>query len=202
MRNIYCFYRRGLAEEGRVCYNNGKYDCCDSQRKVVMEFLIFSDSHGRREAVQEAFRRQIRLPDAVLFLGDGLRDLSAEDFLPSTLFTVRGNCDFYITEPAAPTEALLSFEGHKLLLCHGHTSFVKSGYGALISHAAELGADIVLFGHTHEAYEKMIPPETLIGGKPLEKPMYLFNPGSIAQGCFGTLVLKGERVLFSHGSLR
>ena len=61
-----------------------------------MEFLIFSDSHGRKQAMEEAFRRQIRLPDAVLFLGDGLRDLDANDFSPSTLFAVRGNCDFYI----------------------------------------------------------------------------------------------------------
>lgn len=166
-----------------------------------MEFLIFSDSHGRKQAMEEAFRRQIRLPDAVLFLGDGLRDLDANDFSPSTLFAVRGNCDFYLTGSSVPTEDVLSFEGHRILLCHGHTLFVKSGYGALISQAAKFDADIVLFGHTHEAYEETVPEGTLIGGKSLTRPMYLFNPGSIAQGSFGTLVLKRDHVLFSHGSL-
>lgn len=166
-----------------------------------MEFLIFSDSHGRRGNIEQAFRRQIRLPDALFFLGDGLRDLCADDFAPSALFAVRGNCDFYIAGTSMPTEELLSFEGHKLLLCHGHTHFVKSGYGALLSYAAERGADIVLFGHTHEAHEEMIPAGTVIGGKALERSMYLFNPGSIAQGSFGTLLLTRDRVLFSHGTL-
>ena len=71
----------------------------------------------------------------------------------------------------------------------------------MIAQAAKFDADIVLFGHTHEAYEETIPEGTLIGGKSLTRPMYLFNPGSIAQGSFGTLVLKRDCVLFSHGSL-
>ena len=166
-----------------------------------MEFLIFSDSHGRASAMKQVFDRQIRKPDAVLFLGDGLRDASPELFAPSALFAVRGNCDLFSVGAQGANEELLSFEGHKLLLCHGHTHFVKSGYGALLSYAASRGADIVLFGHTHQACLERIEAGTVIGGSPLARDLYLFNPGSIAQGEFGTLVLMGESVLLSHGSL-
>ena len=165
-----------------------------------MEFLIFSDSHGKYYGAIEAFERQVKAPDAVFFLGDGLRDMSASDFGGSAFFSVRGNCDFFAPDGVS-AELTLSFEGHKLLLCHGHLFGVKSGYGALISHAAELGADIVLFGHTHKPCEEMIPVGYTVGGRTLSRPMYLFNPGSLRQGSFGTLFLKEDRVLFSHGNL-
>ncbi len=165
-----------------------------------MEFLIFSDSHGAYDSAREAFRRQIRTPDAVFFLGDGLREMRNADFEGASFFAVRGNCDFFACDDA-PEELVLSFEGHKLLLCHGHCHRVKSGYAALISHAAKLGADLVLFGHTHMPHAEMLAAGTLVGGIPLCRPMYLFNPGSLREGSFGTLSLKGEGLLFSHGRL-
>ena len=43
---------------------------------MKMNILVFSDSHGRGSRMLEALARQIKKPDAVIFLGDGLRDLS------------------------------------------------------------------------------------------------------------------------------
>ena len=37
--------------------------------------LILSDSHGHTRNLREALARQLRAPDIILFLGDGLRDL-------------------------------------------------------------------------------------------------------------------------------
>ena len=165
-----------------------------------MEFLIFSDSHGKYHGAIEAYERQVKKPDAVLFLGDGLRDLRREDFGGSAFFAVRGNCDLFGGD--TPTEELLSFEGYKILFCHGHLFGVKGGLGALVSHAAKEGADIVLFGHTHQPYEGVINAGEMVGGVTLSRPMYLFNPGSLADGRFGTLSLRGDTVLFSHGSWR
>ena len=165
-----------------------------------MEFLIFSDSHGKYYGAIESYERQVKKPDAVLFLGDGLRDLRREDFHGSAFFAVRGNCDLFPGE--TPAEELLSFEGHKIFLCHGHSFGVKGGLGALISHAAKAGADIVLFGHTHQAYEGVIDEGETVGGVTLSRPMYLFNPGSLSAGQFGTLSLKGDAVLFGHGMLK
>ncbi len=165
-----------------------------------MELLIVSDSHGHAERLTEALQRQIKRPDAICFLGDGLRDTEVWESVGIPVYTVRGNCDwsgFYRDEP---TERFLYLEGHKLMLTHGHVYDVKSGYGRLEAYARENGADIVLFGHTHVPVELSLPP------KNEERRLYLFNPGSIA--CddgdgypFGTLTLQGKNVLFSHGRI-
>ena len=168
-----------------------------------MEFLIFSDSHGRYTAMQSAYQKQVRSPDAVLFLGDGLRDLAAEDFFASTLYAVQGNCDWtprLADGIQVSDELILQFEGHRILLSHGHRYCVKSGCGAILSHAVRMEADIVIFGHTHQPISETVPAGSEVGGAVLSRPIYLFNPGSIGQGgSFGTLSLRGDTVLFSHG---
>ncbi len=167
-----------------------------------MEFLIVSDSHGRVENIQTAIERQIKSPDAILFLGDGARDLDRLFLVDTPLWAVRGNCDWYSSDLADRTERLLYLEGHTILLCHGHEWGVKGGLGALISHAADVGADIVLFGHTHVPTLQTIAAGETVGKTTLSRPMYLFNPGSIGyEGSFGTLTLRGDTVLFSHGCL-
>lgn len=165
-----------------------------------MELLIFSDSHGRTDGMLWALDAQLRRPNGICFLGDGLRDLDALDDA-TAVYAVRGNCDWDSAAASYPSELLLHFEGHTLFLTHGHTYGVKGGVGALIAHAADVGADIVLFGHTHEPLSETIPAGTQIGNRVLERPMYLFNPGSIGyEHSFGTLLLSGDAVLFSHGS--
>ena len=167
-----------------------------------MEFLIFSDSHGKAENMSFAIDRQIKSPDAILFLGDGARDLDRLFVCDTPIWAVRGNCDWYSSDLADKTERILHFEGHTILLCHGHVWGVKGGMGALIAHAAEVGADIVLFGHTHVPIDTTIAAGETVGKTVLPRPMYLFNPGSIGyDGSFGVLTLKGESVLLSHGRL-
>ena len=167
-----------------------------------MEFLIFSDSHGSAQNMTAAIDRQIKTPDAVLFLGDGARDLDRLFLCDIPIWAVRGNCDWSSSDYADKTERTLYFEGHTILLCHGHEWGVKGGMGALIAHAAEVGADIVLFGHTHTPTLQTIAAGEQVKGITLTRPMCLFNPGSIGyEGSFGTLTLKGESVLLSHGKL-
>lgn len=166
-----------------------------------MEILILSDSHGRAHRIEEALSRQIKRPDAVLFLGDGLRDLDALVDPSVLLYAVRGNCDFFSPGADVPDERSLFWEGHRLLLCHGHTYGVKGGIGPLLSAGVRMGADLLLFGHTHMPYLERIGAGERIAGVTLERDVYLFNPGSLAQGSFGTLHLNGDEVLFSHGVL-
>ena len=170
-----------------------------------MELLIFSDSHGNIHAMQNALARQIKSPDAICFLGDGLSDIEKLDAPRSLLYTVRGNCDWGRLGDGYPTERQIELEGHKLLLTHGHLYSVKSGCGALLSYAARIGADIVLFGHTHTPVSLMLPAGETVGECCLSRPLYLFNPGSIGStyegGSFGTLTLRKETVLLSHGKI-
>ena len=167
-----------------------------------MELLIVSDSHGRVENIQSALERQVKAPDAILFLGDGARDFDRFFVFDTPIWAVRGNCDWSSSDYADKTERLLHLEGHTLLLTHGHEWGVKGGLGALIAHAVDVGADIVLFGHTHKPTLQTIAAGERIGKTTLSRPMYLFNPGSIGDGgSFGTLTLKGDAVLFGHGQL-
>ena len=167
-----------------------------------MELLIFSDSHGRGDRMQEALDRQVHRPDAIFFLGDGLRDVNALELNGISLYAVRGNCDWFAST-IAPDEQLLALGGLTILATHGHLFNTKSGYGALLAYAAGKDVDLVLTGHTHLSHNEMLPAGTVIGGKALTRPMYLFNPGSIGafDATFGVLTVRGGAVLLSHGSL-
>lgn len=170
-----------------------------------MRFLVASDSHGRVSSLLEMVRRAHtkRFPaDGIIFLGDGLSDLAylRDEGLP--LFFVRGNCDGLMID--APTEEILTFEGHRIFYTHGHHYSVKSGTDSLVSVAAERGADIVLYGHTHVPKECYYAPGDTVGATVLNKPLYLMNPGSIREGYgddtagFGVLEITESTVLWSR----
>ena len=167
-----------------------------------MDALIFSDSHGRTRAMYAARDRQISPPDAVFFLGDGLRDTELLAYEAKAFYAVRGNCDWFSSYDDTPNERIVSFAGLRILMTHGHAYNVKSGLGALLIRATAVDADLVLFGHTHEPICECIPAGTVIGGKELPRRMHLFNPGSVGmEGSFGTLTVRGGELLLSHGSL-
>lgn len=168
-----------------------------------MNALIFSDSHGRTRAMKAAIDRQPTPPDAIFFLGDGLRDLGDPIFELFPLYAVRGNCDWFSGYDDTPNERVMQWGGHTVLLTHGHDYSVKSGCGALLGRAVAVGADVVLFGHTHEPICERIPAGTLVrGGEAYPRDLWLFNPGSVGyDGSFGTLTVRNGVLLLSHGSM-
>ncbi len=173
-----------------------------------MNFLILSDSHGREINIERAVERSKEL-DAIFFLGDGLSDfddLYRYKSLP--LFCVRGNCDLFSSFSFSDVkdELVLRFEEYTVMLMHGHRYGVKSSLDAAAAHAANAGADILLYGHTHEPFERRLPSGSEVCGAALKKDLYLFNPGSIGSMnaghfSFGTLTLKKNGILFGHGKL-
>lgn len=169
-----------------------------------MEFLVLSDSHGRTKNILEAISRQVRRPDGIIFLGDGLRDLMYCD-IDIPIYSVAGNCDtgsFY-GGLCADTVRIIELAGKRVMLTHGHIYSVKSTLSRLIYAAADNDIDIVMFGHTHEPLEKRLDVGD-IDMPILKKPLYLFNPGSVGgyDGDFGALTVnnRGE-ILLSHGRL-
>ncbi len=162
-----------------------------------MEILVFSDSHGHGGSMAEALLRQVKRPDVIIFLGDGIRDI--DDFGVPT-YEVAGNCDFY---SSSPTEQMIEVASKRIFITHGHKYFVKESFSQLISAAARAGADMVLFGHTHECFEERLDIENKYGIK-LKKPLYIMNPGSIGYypHSFGTVTIDRDgRILISHGAL-
>ena len=172
-----------------------------------MKLLIFSDSHGNTERMKAVIRRTPA--DAVVHLGDGFRDIEAvrdelgEDYERRLrYFRVRGNCDFFLGGAASPPEELtVELGGVRFLLLHGHTRHVKHGTALLENYARGIGADIVLFGHTHEVVDRWLP------GEGPTRPLRLFNPGSIGApaGCdprYGYIEIRNGQALTNIADFR
>jgi putative phosphoesterase len=113
-----------------------------------MRILVMSDSHGNLPLALQACDMAGTF-DALFHLGDGAEDADIlAHALDVRVIHVAGNCDH---GSASPRELLLVYEERKLLLMHGDAYGVKSGLGRLEKRAREVGADAVLFGHTHRA---------------------------------------------------
>ena len=133
-----------------------------------MRIAIVSDTHDNWKVAAESIKENIKAEGAIDYLvmlgdyaGDG-RMLEKELGIPS--YIVRGNCDGFSNEVE---EQVFELGGWRFFICHGHRYQVKSTYQPVYYRGLELGADFVLFGHTHQAmYE--------------EGDVTLINPGSVS----------------------
>ena len=142
---------------------------------------VISDSHGDRGRMELALMKmeaEGRL-DCLIHCGDVASDA---DFIGSNILqvaAVRGNCDGWMVD--APDEMALDIAGIHFFITHGHRYGVKSDTGTLAEIAANRGAQICCFGHTH------IPHCEYAHG------VLMLNPGA----CYGTgscaLILADER---------
>ena len=147
-----------------------------------MRLLVISDSHGN---YPHAFRaHEMAGPvDHIIHLGDGAEDarLMAQ-VLEVPVLRVAGNCD---ADPMLPQELTLDFGPCRLLLIHGNRQLVKSGLRQLVGKGIEVGATVVLYGHTHRPAVQT------------ESGMLLVNPGALQQGFPGSyaiLTITGKQV--------
>lgn len=152
----------------------------------MTKLLILSDSHNSRSAIERILRAE---PDAgaLIFLGDGLRDLEQAlmSFPKTRAYAVAGNCDYGALEPL---DGLAAFEQVVVFYTHGHMYGVKYDLDTLAEAAAARGADVALFGHTHVPYAEQ-------RGK-----VFLFNPGSCGRcytgpDTYGVLQLDAGKVV-------
>ena len=170
----------------------------------MMELLVVSDTHGRSDRLEEVLRRTGT--DTLLFLGDGLRDLDVIDEARVTVRAVRGNCDWF-SAAAAPQLRLEIFGAYRILMMHGHTAGVKASLAVAIDTALDNEADVLLYGHTHEPFEKMLLPDTVLeNGRVLKKPLLIVCPGSLGEPrrgapTFATLTIRANGILAGFGQL-
>lgn len=117
-----------------------------------MKTLVISDTHGNSTLAFKAHMLSEPV-DAVLHLGDGSKDADLmREVLDIPVINVAGNCDICSN---IPRELLWECEGKLILLSHGDAYGVKSGLSRLEQRAREVGADAVLFGHSHLALNEM-----------------------------------------------
>ena len=120
-----------------------------------MKILIFSDSHGDVETMCAAMEAES--PGAVLHLGDHIADAQrlGERYPGIPVYAVPGNTDAHKADERARH---IELGGKRILLVHGHTFLEGKGVKTFFEGITNLfrrechGADIILFGHTHEAF--------------------------------------------------
>lgn len=129
-----------------------------------MRILVVSDTHGDTFTLKKAVLSQPSA-EVIIHCGDG-EDQSnwlKENFPEKMVIAVKGNCDWCSNLPA--TEEI-TLEGKKIFITHGHLYNVKYTLTNLYFTAKEKNADIVCFGHTHNAISEY------------SDGLYILNPGS------------------------
>lgn len=148
-----------------------------------MRILVVSDSHGDAAALRRAILAQPKA-EVVIHLGDGEQEAARAraDFPEKMFFQVRGNCDWGSTLPVTGTYEV---DGVKIFYTHGHAYGVKSGLYNAVCAAREQRAQVLLFGHTHNALTDY------------EDGLYIMNPGSLSgwRAGYGTLDITPQGIV-------
>jgi putative phosphoesterase len=125
-----------------------------------VSILILSDTHGLVQEVKQVVARHSA--EKIFHCGDFCVDRKREPFARMQL--VRGNCD---TARDVPAERKTEWKGLRIFQTHGHLFGVKSSLLRLHYRAEEVGANVVLFGHSH------VPVCST------ERGILFLNPGSL-----------------------
>ncbi len=114
----------------------------------MYRIIVISDTHRHMDYALRVLDNLSEY-DMIIHLGDYSADAASLERLYKnvTVVSVCGNNDF--PSPSSPAEREIEIDGVKLFLTHGHKYGVKFGYERIYLRALELGAQVVLFGHTH-----------------------------------------------------
>ena len=163
-----------------------------------MKILVFSDSHNNPTRMDEAIKAQMKHGlDYVFFLGDGITDFDRvrAKYPGPEYHGVLGNCDTYSYRDEGVWEQSVDVDGRKFLLMHGHRYGVKTSIQPAVDHAIARGADVLLYGHTHEKCDLTLDGSN--GGS-----VRVINPGSVGAwygGSFALIETVGESVVCGFG---
>ena len=116
---------------------------------------VFSDSHGDRNALEKLLDKMGHI-DAACFLGDISSDaMFLREQLAEDAASARSLCRsraIMIWRPCCRISLLIELGGHKIWMEHGH---LFPSLMTLAYRAKDNGADIALFGHTHEPHVRI-----------------------------------------------
>ncbi|MCQ2531500.1 MAG: YfcE family phosphodiesterase [Saccharofermentans sp.] len=155
-------------------------------------YLVCSDIHGQIENFKYALKEaSMDGLDGVLIAGDTELEPSVlQDLVNETgakLYLVRGNCDYAYGRNLRDFLTITLPGGIVCMLTHGHKYSVKSDVFTLVSVADNLGANLVIYGHTH-SYD-----DSKIGS------MRVVNPGALCGSFFShpsyiLMTIDGNRI--------
>ncbi len=151
------------------------------ERHFMKTIVVLSDTHGNRRAI-DGLNAIFGECDYIIHLGDTSSDGGyIRKQYPDKTYVVNGNCDPMKT---GENEIVLKVEDAVIYATHGHLFGAKSTRAKLAGRAAEKGAGVALYGHTHRALEEEI------GG------VTLFNPGCMtrySRNSYLYLVINGDK---------
>lgn len=137
-----------------------------NKRSKIMKIIVMSDSHNSFFSLNKIFFNYHA--DLYLHLGDGERELNqiAIKYPEKQILHVKGNCDLM---SFSEDELIFSPDDkYTVFAVHGHKYNVKHSLEPLKTAARKKGADILLYGHTHERFCSY------------EDGLYIMNPGSVS----------------------
>lgn len=132
-----------------------------------MKVLVISDTHGNIDNVRSILDQTEVV--AVLHCGDYITDARLiQKFYPEVeVYGIYGNCDIGF---GGEYDTVVTLDGVSIYMTHGHRYGVKWGeYEELIIDTKAHEAEIVVFGHSHEAHLEQ------------KDGVVLLNPGSITK---------------------
>lgn len=146
-----------------------------------MRLLVLSDSHGRKNLLLEAVELHPEA-DAVIFLGDGERDIEflKEHHPEIKLYAVCGNCDF---NSSLPPFLIEKFGGKTVYATHGHYESVKYSLAVLKQKVYNCSASIALYGHTH------------VHDTTYDDEVWYVNPGSVSTGKYAMVDITDKEIM-------
>lgn len=118
--------------------------------------LVTSDNHRDADLLSLI---ALLHPDQEYYLHAGDSEMTEEELRP--FVSVKGNNDYL----PLPKQRIITTESGTILMVHGHLSF---GPESLARQALQVGANLVIVGHTH------IPSHQVING------VQILNPGALS----------------------
>jgi putative phosphoesterase len=148
--------------------------------------VVVGDTHGHLDRIKQEVKSLSGI-DLLLHTGDYYRDgVALAKHLRLKHYSVIGNCDPGVD---GPKEVFLNFEGHRIMLTHGHLQSAKRTLNNLDLRAQEKKASIVVFGHTHVPYLEKV------GGIWFMNPGSPFNPRAGYKPTYGLLQISGKELI-------
>lgn len=158
----------------------------------MARLLVISDSHGNIGKIDDILRKYEGNYDYFIHLGDRVYDMISFRDSVHNLVAVKGNIELQgpMQTDLGSQETILEVEDVKIFITHGSRYSVESTLVFLKKHARKIGAQVVLFGHTHIKYLEF------------DEGILLFNPGALTDNDYGILeVEKGEVTSIEHSYL-
>ncbi len=136
-----------------------------------MKIFIISDTHGNNINVIKVLSCINKKIDAIIHLGDYINDakMISNCFSSIPIYSIAGNCDYSYLLMEEKIKQVLTLNGVRIFITHGHNYNVKEDYNNIYNAGKKENVSIILFGHTH------IP---VIEYK---SSILLMNPGSISK---------------------